>query len=198
MVQHWVFAAQYYKIALTFELAFKMKSREVEERQRKQELFVTVANAIAYSFLLICLIILIFWQSTSVILFIYLFTNLGIASVLTYSMIKLRQFSKLLVADGIIASDLLMMIHLTSFWVVSILDIGACFAALFVITGSTIHGKKNDKGQIAKEYISASVIVTFAIMMVTMLAMFIKHGTLLSPAEKAKISMRFIKQFNSG
>lgn len=45
-------------------------------------------------------------------------------------MLRLRKFTKLLVADGIIASNILMYIHLTSFWIVSILNLATCISTI--------------------------------------------------------------------
>ena len=50
----------------------------------------------------------------------------------------------------------------------------------------------------AQQYTSALIILTFGVMMLTMMLMFVKHGTKLTPAEKAAISIKFIKRFNTG
>jgi multidrug transporter EmrE-like cation transporter len=58
LLQHWVFAVQYLKVALVFELAFTVRTQAVEEKRKSRERVILVTNIVAYVVLSVSLLIL--------------------------------------------------------------------------------------------------------------------------------------------
>ena len=188
LVQHWVFASQYLRVALTFELAFSVKTEAVKEKKRRRDREILTVNIVAYSLLLVALLFQVIYPMQIIVLLTYTVTNIGMTACLTFSMVRLKNFSRLLVADGIVASNILITIHCLTFWIVSILDVISLIVNLF---------RGDPAAVIASQYLNVITVITFFAMMVTMLVMFVKFGTPLSSAEKTAYSMRLILACNA-
>jgi uncharacterized membrane protein len=130
------------------------------------------------------------------ILVIYAATNSLLTASLTFSMVRLKKFSRLLVADGIIASRGLMVVHLATFYIVSTLLIIAVVLAGITYSQTQQGGYKSALATTV-QYVDIAGLATYWVMMMSMMVMLVKYGTPMTSAEKAAISMRFILTFNA-
>jgi len=121
LVQHWLFTAQYLKAALNFELAFSIKTGEVEKKNNSRKWLLIALHVGAYFSFFVSSIALFVKQNRLTLSIIYTVQTLGITLLLTYSIRKLNKCSKILVKNGFSASRVLIKVHLWAFWVSSIL-----------------------------------------------------------------------------
>lgn len=124
-------------MALLFELAFCVKTQVIEEKKKRRERFMILVNTVAYICLIASFIAFVTIKNHGVMTFVFAFFCCTMTGCMTYSMLKLRKFSQLLAADGILASKHLLVIHVTSFWIVSILEIAS--AIVTAILGHDIN-----------------------------------------------------------
>ena len=81
-----------------------------------------LVNSLAYIGLVISFIAIVTIKDDSVLTTFYAISCCTMSGCMTYSMHKLKKFSQLLASDGIIASQRLLVMHVSAFWVVSILE----------------------------------------------------------------------------
>ena len=193
LTQHWIFAQVYLRVALIFELAFSSQTEEVEERKTQRMWWLSFAN-FAISFALsVSLILMIIIQdlrlmSTLITIMSFIFTI-----VLTFALFRLKRLSKFLESEGIIPNRTLVIIHLTTFWIVSLLGI-----AMIIIQIYTFQQEESQLDldvTLVQQIIAIFILLTWFVMMSTILVMFIKNGTHLTPKQKLGISMRFVQLF---
>ena len=89
-------------------------------------------NTVAYLSFIASIVTLLLYPNHVVTTTIYTIETLAMTFLLTYSMAKLNKFSKLLSANGILASRGLIKVHLWGFWISSILEIGNFCVALIL------------------------------------------------------------------
>ena len=80
-------------------------------------------NSVAYVILFASFIAILKMRNHIVQTYVYVVACCFMTGFMTYSICKLRRFSKLLAAEGIIASKHLLFVHITAFWIVSALEI---------------------------------------------------------------------------
>jgi len=59
------------------------------------------------------------------------------------------------------------------------------------------HDARTTNLALTQQWLDISIVLVFAVIMLTMLVMFVKFGSPLSSAEKSAISMRFLLKFNA-
>lgn len=128
---------------------------------------------------------------------VFAFFSCTMTACLTYSMMKLRKFSSLLAADGILASKRLLGLHVVCFWIVSGLEIASMIVTILLNQDFKDSKELNKNLALAQQYLDVTISTVFFLIMLTMLVMFVKFGTPLSSAEKSTISMRFLLNFNA-
>ena len=158
-----------------------------------------LVNSIAYTVLVLSFIFIVTFKNHQVMTYVYATCCCIMTGCLTYSMMKLRAFSELLAADGIIASKHLLVLHVTCFWVVSVLEVAT--AVVTILFNSNFNkqliSKRSNSLALAQQWLDISALFVFAVLMVTMLTMFVRFGTPLTSAEKSAISMRLLLNFNA-
>ena len=156
-------------------------------------------NSIAYIVLILSFIFIVTFKNHQVMTYVYAICCCIMTGCLTYSMMKLRTFSQLLAADGIIASKHLLVLHVTCFWVVSILEVATAVVTILFNSNfnNKLISKRSNSLALAQQWLDISALFVFAVLMVTMLTMFVRFGTPLTSAEKSTISMRFLLNFNA-
>ena len=117
-----MFASQYLKMSLIFKLAFTTHSSEVHEKLRNRECLMTSLHCVAYLSFFICFFAMLRTESHTVTSLVYTIGTFAISISLTYSMAKINNFAKMVSGVGITTSKPLLVIHLTAFWIVSVLQ----------------------------------------------------------------------------
>ena len=117
-----MFASQYLKMSLIFKLAFTSNSSEVQEKLRNRESLMTFLHCVAYLSFLVCFFAMLWTESHTVTSLVYTIGTFAISLSLSYSMAKINNFAKMVSGVGITASKPLLVIHLTGFWIVSVLQ----------------------------------------------------------------------------
>ena len=123
LTQHWIFTAQYLKVSMIFELAFCVKTSAVVAKKQERECNFKVINIGAYVLLSLNLIAMITVKERLVMTVAFVVSTVLMTAILTISMHKLRKFSTLLAANGILASRFLLAIHLGGWWMASLLQV---------------------------------------------------------------------------
>ena len=122
LTQHWIFTAQYLKVALIFELAFCVKTSAVVAKKHERERCFIIVNILAYLILFFNLIAMVTWSNRLIVTIVYSVSSIFMTGFLTYSMSKLQKFSSLVAANGILASRFLLILHLGGWWIATILQ----------------------------------------------------------------------------
>ena len=89
-----------------------------------------LVNSLAYIVLVVSFIAIVTIKNDSVMTSVYAISCCIMSWCMTYSMHKLKNFSQLLASDGIIASQRLLVFHVSAFWVVSVLETGNSVATI--------------------------------------------------------------------
>lgn len=90
-----------------------------------------LANVFAYSILLLYILVLILDQKSSFLAYMFLFSDLTCSITITCSLIRLSQVVNLLAADGIFARSFLILIHLSTYWLITAVDGVLCALLVF-------------------------------------------------------------------
>ena len=140
--------------------------------------FLSFANfAIGFA-LLVSLILMIVIRDLRFMSFLVTIMSFFYTIVLTFSMCKLKRLTKFLEKENIIASRTLVMIHLTTFWIVSLL--GFAMSTIQIYTYEQNERQLNQHITLVQQIIAILILLTWSVMMSTILVMFIKNGTPLS------------------
>lgn len=108
---------------MIFELAFCVKTSAVVAKKTERERNLIFVNIAAYILLVTSFLVMITVKERYAVTIVFAVSTILVTTILTYSMHKLKKFSSLLVANGILASKCLLFLHLASWWVASILQI---------------------------------------------------------------------------
>ena len=123
--QHSVFAISYFRIAICFKLVFHVESEKAQQALRNRLLWI---YAIGFFLFLVCAvpwIVYIFIERNTKIYIIINTVNFNlIVALLSFSIYRIRKYSKMLVQSNIFANECLMLSHLASFtWVALLITI---------------------------------------------------------------------------
>lgn len=196
MLQHWLFTIQYLKVALIFELAFCVKTEEVQKKKMAKESSIVMINLAAGVFFVGYTVLLLIYQEKITMITFMMVGMLAITICLTFSLVRLNKFSKMLTAEGYLASQFLIYLHLGSFWCCSLLYI-ASFVVNLMLDFQTSQGDFSNNGlALARSVTDTIILLTLLVIMVTMMIMYVRFGTPLSSAQNSSMKMRLLEEFN--
>ena len=104
-----------------------------------------LVNSLAYGTLVISFVLFLQQQNHIVSTGVFTLFTCTCTGLLTYSMIKLRKFSSLLAADGILASKRLLGLHVTCFWICSGLEIASLIVTIML--DQTVRNENGTKAE---------------------------------------------------
>ena len=98
--------------------------------------------------------------------------------------------------DGILANQSLLLVHVSAFWVVTLMQLAS--SALSTVLAEQIHDKDYSHASLAlsQQILDLCIISVWFVIMLTMFVMFVKYGTPLSQRERSAMTMRFLETFN--
>ena len=121
--QHSVFAISYFRIAICFKLVFHVESEKAQQALHNRLLWIYAIGLFLFLVCAVPWIVYIFIEQNSKIYDIIITVNVNlIVALLSFSIYRIRKYSKMLVQSNIFANECLMLSHLASFTWVALLS----------------------------------------------------------------------------
>ena len=115
-------------------------------KKQRREWLIILVNSLAYVALVVSFFAMLKYKNHLVQTCVFAIYTCTMTGLLTYSMLKLRKFSRLLAADGILASKRLLTLHVACFWIVSILEIASS-----IVTFMLAYKLDDEKSKLKRE-----------------------------------------------
>ena len=118
IVQHWIFAFSYFKIAMNFKLIFSVDSEEIKKKLKRRTRILNVIQYVGLAIFILMDFLTNFIQNKYGIITAEVnvaLCQITILVILSFSILRIRKYSKLLVQNKIFANETLMICHLLSF-----------------------------------------------------------------------------------
>ena len=122
MTQQWIFAVSYLRIAVVFKLVFSLQSEKVVKELNRRFAQCLVLAIIVFLLTILPFLIMIFSEKVAELYSYFFIAGLwSVTIVLSFGILRIRKFSKMLVQNKIFANETLMRIHLICFFFQSLL-----------------------------------------------------------------------------
>lgn len=197
--QHIIFAVSYLRVALVFKLAFSYENEFVSKSIQRRLVFVKIFGAVLFfSFCIINVLILTEVLSENAYLIMNMVVFSGLTVILAYSVIRIRRYSRMLVQNKIFANEFLMVTHLASFSIESII---VTANSALIYASSSITFSTMTMAELRLTF--AMLIITYFrilaqfVVILTMMIMFLKHSQNLTESEQQNLACRFLLVFSS-
>lgn len=197
--QHIIFAVSYLRVALVFKLAFSYENEYVNRSIRNRMLFIKILFAVLFlSFTLVNALIVSEYLSDNAYLIMNMVVFSGLTIILAFAVIRIRTYSRMLVQNKIFANEFLMVTHLSSFSIESI--IVTTNSALIYASSSLTFDTMTVfelRLTLAMLIITYFRILAQLVVILTMMIMFLKHSQTLTESEQQNLACRFLLVFSS-
>ena len=206
MTQHWIFISQYFKVALMFDLVLKNSKAgiPISDGIQMREWISIFVNFLAFAAILATTIVQImitsYEASEAILCSWWVLSNTILSVMVTFSMLKIRRFTKQMNQSGIFANEKLMLVHVCSYLIASQINsakniIGVKTAVIAEVPGD--YSVPDARLKLAHNWLNVLENPFWTFVNFTMLVFILKYSKPLSHSEEKASKQKFLLVFNA-